>query len=52
MWVLVSVAIFIQHAMRMRRVILRLCPVRLYSIFAHYHVNSTIKKTLNIKCEF
>ena len=50
-----SVALDIQHAMRMRRINRHLCPVRLYYIFPHYLINGTIfvkKKILNVKCVF
>jgi hypothetical protein len=50
----VSVALVIQHAKRMRRIILYLWPVWLYHIFPHYLINGTIfgKMLLNIKCVF
>jgi hypothetical protein len=48
----VFVTLVIQHAMRMRRIIL--WPVWLYHIFTQYLINGTIlgKKLLNIKCVF
>ena len=43
------------YSMQCACVILLLCPVRLYSIFAHYLLSGTIfeeKKILNVKCVF
>jgi len=37
----VYVALVIQHATRMRRVVIR-CLLRLYNIFPHYLINGTI----------
>ena len=51
----VSVALVIQHAKRMRLIILSLWPVCLYHIFSHYLINGTIfgeKRLLNVKCVF
>jgi hypothetical protein len=38
----VSVALVIQHAMRMRRVVLSSVACWLYHIFPHYHIKGTI----------
>ena len=50
------VALVIQHAKGMRRVILSSWPLWLYRMFLHYLINGTIferkKKLLNIKCVF
>jgi len=51
----VSVALIIQHAMRMRHIICRLWPVCLCYIFPHYLTNGTTigeKNLLNIKSAF
>jgi len=49
----VFVALVIQHAMRMRQIILS-WPVRLYRMFPHYLIQITIfvKTLLYIKCVF
>ena len=47
-----SVSLGIQHAMRMRRIILPCWPFRLYNIFPHYLINGTIfekKKVIEYK---
>ena len=49
----VFVALTIQQVMCMRHI--AMCPVRLYNIFTHYLISSTIfggGKLLNIKCVF
>jgi len=51
----VCIALFIQHAFRMRHIVI--CkPARLYNIFPHYLTNGTVferkKKLLSIKCMF
>jgi hypothetical protein len=48
----VSVALAIQHAMRMRRIVLSTVACRLYQILPHYLINGTIfgKTLLNLKC--
>jgi hypothetical protein len=51
----VSVALVIQHALRMRRIYCHLWPVWLYHIFPHYLINGTIfggggGGVLTIKC--
>jgi hypothetical protein len=48
----VSVALVIQHAKRMRHIVI--CGLSSSTIFLHYLINSTIfgKKLLNIKCAF
>jgi len=50
----VCVAVGIQHAMRMCRIIYHLWSAPLYSIFPNYLINGTIfgKKLLNRKCVF
>jgi len=52
----VCVVLVIQHAKRMRHVILSLCPVRLFHIFPHYLLNGMIfekkKKLQFTKCGF
>jgi hypothetical protein len=47
----VSVALVIQHVMRMRRSTFPMCPVWVYNTFPHYLINGTIfgEKVLNIK---
>jgi hypothetical protein len=40
----VFLALVIQHAKRMRRIMLYLSPVRLYHIFPHYLTNGTISE--------
>jgi len=48
-----SVNFLIQHAMRMRCIVLSPWPVWLYSIFPHSHKrHDFLKKQLIIKCEF
>jgi hypothetical protein len=49
-----SVAFFIQHAKRMRCIILTSMTCLVLHIFPHYLINGTIfvKKLLNIKCGF
>jgi hypothetical protein len=48
----VSVSLVIQHANRMRRIILSSVACRVHHIFPHYLINGTIfgKKLSNIKC--
>jgi hypothetical protein len=48
----VFVALVIQHAMRIRHIVMR--PVRLHHMFPHYLIKGTIfeKTLLNIKCVF
>ena len=51
----VCVALVIQHATRMRRIILLLVVSRLYLIFPHYLIKGTIfgkKLFLDINCVF
>jgi hypothetical protein len=52
----VSVVLAIQHAKRMRRIILSSVACWLYNIFAHYLLSGTTlggeKKLLNLKCVF
>ena len=49
------VALFIQHATRMRHIVTSfMAPLALRHIFLHYLINDTIfeKKRLNVKCVF
>jgi len=48
----VSVALGIQHAMRMHHMVV--CPAPLYGIYPNYLINGTIfgKRLLNTKCVF
>jgi ABC-type phosphate transport system permease subunit len=50
----VSVALVIQHAKRMRRIILSSVTCLAVPVFSHYLINDTIfgKNLLNIKCVF
>jgi hypothetical protein len=53
--VCVCVAVGIQHSVRVRRIPLSLWPVRLYSIYLHYHKTARFSKKenlLNIKYVF
>ena len=48
------IALVIEHAMRMRRMVIHMWPLRLCHIFPHYLTNGKDfgKKLLNIKCVF